>query len=317
MNSEQTAKKSPGKLIEYVIVRSIHTGLRLIPFRLRAWLTEYLGLSLYYLSGRYRRLILKHLEHAFPDRDPVWRRDIARRNFRNLGRQFSEFVQTAFINERFFRKWIVIKPDNDEHRDVFRQGSMGILGHLGNWEWHGWVAGYLAGRDIYTLVKRHTNFWSNRYLENMRNRAHMRQIYVDQNALTAVRRLREGCFVAFTSDQNARGNGEFFPYLGRLASTFLGPAVVARNTNVPVYFVWSYHDERKRLVFEFERLTRPPANDDAGEWEREFTLRWVQKLEEKIREHPADYLWAHNRWRTQPENPDEIWEFWRKRGVRC
>ena len=118
----------------------------------------------------------------------------------------------------------------------------------------------------------------------------MRLIYVDQNPIIAVKRLRAGDFVAFTSDQDARGNGEFFPFLGKLASTFMGPAIVARNSKAPIYFVWSHRDEKKRLVFEYEKLDLPRGIDpktQMEDWERAFTWIWVQKMEEKIRLYPG------------------------------
>ena len=274
---------------------------------------EQVGMGLYFLWASYRNLVLTHLKQAFPEKSQEWRIDICKKNFRHMGRLMAEIMQTSHINDKFFKKWFVIKPDNEAHKNVFRNGGIGVLGHLGNWEWHGVLGSRLAEKEVYTLVKRHTNFWSNQHLEKSRNRAGMELIYVDQNPIIAVKKLRKGYFVAFTSDQDARNNGEFFPYLGKLASTFLGPATVARNSNAPLYFIWNYRDEQKRLVFEYEEIERPDKVDPKHieEWEREFTYNWTRKLERVIREHPENYLWAHNRWKTQPKNLEELLKFWK------
>ncbi len=294
-----TGKKTVGKFIEYIFIRVWDFQLMCIPFRLRAWMTEQIGIALYHIFGKYRRLVLAHLEQAFPDSKPEWRVKIAKQNFRNMGRLMGEINQTPRLNDKFFKKWMVIKPGMREHIDAFEGSRIQILGHLGNWEWHGFVGSHLIKKPVYTLVKRHTNFWSNGYLERTRNSAGMRLIYVDQNPFIVVKRLRAGDSVAFTSDQDARGNGEFFPFFNKPASTFTGPAVVARNApDAKVFFIWSYHDEKKRLVFDCEPLEMPRVpRDDMDAWEHEFTHIWVKKLEEKIRAHPADYLWAHNRWK--------------------
>ena len=299
------------KFLEYLIVRGFELVLRILPYSLRLRFCEGLGLLAYRLSGRYRNLVLRHLKTAFPEKDDDWREKIARDNFRYSGRLIAEGSHTPVMNERFIKSQLLPRPDSEEHREIFRRGGIAILGHLGNWEWHGCVASRLGGRDIYTLVKRHTNFWSNAYLERTRNRVGMKLIYIDENPFKIIKLLRRGEFVAFTADQNARGHGEFFPFLGKPASTFLGPAVVARNTDVPVYFVWSHHDEQRRVIFEFEEIPRPAIDPaDIESWEREFTYAWVKKLEEKVRAHPTDYLWAHNRWKTQPENPEQFMRNW-------
>ena len=297
-------------ILEFVITFSFFISLKLIPFTIRAKLCELIGSSLYYVAGSTRKLLLKNLEYAFPEKDEKWRIQLAKKNVKNLGRQLAEFIQTSSISDKFFHKWFVPLPDDESHRKIYSSGGICILGHLGNWEWHGFLAGFLSGRDIYTLVKKQRNPIMNKYVERLRNRAHMQFIYIDQSAFISISKLRRGNLVAFTSDQNARSSGEFFPFFGRLASTYLGPASVARNSDAPVYFVWSYHDEQKRLNFKFEEIKRPEniSKENVLEWEKAFTYTWVKRLESHIKEHPEDYLWAHNRWKTQPENPDEIWE---------
>ncbi|MDH5657687.1 MAG: hypothetical protein OEZ34_17360, partial [Spirochaetia bacterium] len=296
-------------VVEFIFTFSFFSILRIIPFSLRALICESLAVGLYYIAGPTRKTLLKNIDLSFPEKSASWKKILIKKNVRNLGRQLAEFIQTPSIDESFFQKWFVPIPDAESHKKIYSQGGICILGHLGNWEWHGFLAGKLSGRDIYTLVKKQRNPIMNQYVEKLRNRAHMQFIYIDQNAFITISKLRKGNLVAFTSDQNARSSGEFFPFFGRLASTYLGPASVARNTEVPVYFVWSYRDEKKRLLFEFQEIQRPDIpRDDVERWEKAFTHSWVQILEKRIQEHPEDYLWAHNRWKTQPQNPETIWK---------
>ena len=297
MDGDRTFKK----LVQYGVMRVFDFALCLIPFSLRARLTEQFGFLMYRLSRRYRELVLGHLRQAFPENDAAWHERVARANFGHMGRLLSEILQTPRITDRFFRRWFVVRPDEATQREMFETGGMAILGHLGNWEWYGVAGARIGDRPIYTLVKRHPNRWSNAFLERSRNRQGMELIYVDQNPILGVKLLRRGSLVAYTSDQDARSHGMFVPFLGKQASTFIGPAVTARNADVPIWFLWSYRDKRKRVVFEFERLERPKSDSsDVEAWEREFTENWTRKLEEKVRLHPEYYLWAHNRWKTQP-----------------
>ncbi|MBE7439341.1 MAG: lysophospholipid acyltransferase family protein [Spirochaetales bacterium] len=296
---DQTTRKSLPKALEYVLLRLISALLLLLPFFVRARFMEQFARVLFSLSKRYRNLVQDHLRLAFPEENSVWIQQMSVRNARSMGRLFAELIQTPSITPAFFARHFVIENE-DLQREIFSRGGMAILGHLGNWEWHGLVGARLAGRPIYTIVKRHTNFWSNRYAETSRNLAGMRLIYVDQNPFEIVRLLRRGEFVAFTSDQDARQHGSFFPFFGKPASTFMGPAIIARTTSVPAYFVWSYRKDGK-VVFAAEKLQEPSvARENLELWEDEFTRIWLARLERAIREHPADYLWAHNRWKSQP-----------------
>jgi KDO2-lipid IV(A) lauroyltransferase len=297
-------------IIEFLFAMIFFITLRIIPFSIRAKTCEFVASLLYYIAGPTRKLLISNLKQAFPEKDEKWIIQVAKKNTKNLGRQLAEFIQTPSINEKFFHKWFVPIPNSESHKKIYSGGGICILGHLGNWEWHGFLAGALSQKDIYTLVKKQRNPLMNKYVEKLRNRSHMQFIYIDQSAFISISKLRKGNLVAFTSDQNARSSGEFFPFFGRLASTYLGPASVARNTNVPVYFVWSYRDDKNRLHFEYEEIKRPEniPKENISEWEKAFTYSWVKRLESHIKEHPEDYLWAHNRWKTQPENPKEIWE---------
>jgi len=297
---DETAERSIGKALEYGALRVVAGFLLLIPFTLRARLMEVFARFLFSLSKRYRSLVQDHLQLAFPEKSRDWILDMSRRNAATMGRLFAELIQTPSVNAAFFSRRFAI--ENEElQREIFARGGIAILGHLGNWEWHGLLGARLAGRPIYTIVKRHTNFWSNRYAEKSRNEVGMRLIYVDQNPFEIVRLLRRGEFVAFTSDQDARQHGHFFSFFGKPASTFMGPAIIARTTAVPVYFVWSFRREGK-VVFAAEKLREVGVSrKNPEEWEAEFTRIWLERLERAIREHPADYLWAHNRWKTRPD----------------
>ena len=102
--------------------------------------------------------------------------------------------------------------------------------------------------------------------------------------------------------------------MNRLASTHTGPASFAMSTTSPIFFLSSYRDKEKRLVFEVEKIDRVSEKEikkSGLTWEELFTRKWVAILERKIRKHPADYFWLHNRWKNPPENQEEIWQKWK------
>ncbi|MCB1327546.1 MAG: lauroyl acyltransferase [Leptospiraceae bacterium] len=310
--ARKRSSRSPGKFTEYVFLRFVAFGLLLIPFRLRAFLLERLALILGRLSSNARTRVAQNIKQAFPEKSTEWHEQIARQNFLNLGRMAAEFLQGPRINDRFFKKWFVLKPDAKTHKRCYDGGGILVLGHLGNWEWKGVAITRTGSRDLYVLAKRQGNFWSNKWIEDTRGKQNIKLLYTDESPRAIFRLLKEKTLIGFISDQDAGKSGEFVPFLGRLASTYQGPALFARKADVPLYFLWSYHDEKRRLVYELQEFPRPNLDPraDPEAWDRAFTISWVKLLEEKIRLHPGDYYWIHRRWHTQPADPAAIWKSW-------
>ena len=188
------------------------------------------------------------------------------------------------------------------------------MGHIGSWEWHGCTTSILIKEDVYTFAKRQSNPWLNQFIEKRRNSAGIQLIYTDMPVLKAFVLLRKNKVMTFISDQYAAGAGILIPFMNRLASTHSGPAIFARSTTSPVHFTSSYRNEKGQLVIEVETIDRPSEKEvkkSRLSWEEFFTRKWMAVLERKIREHPADYFWLHNRWKNPPKNSEEIWKKWK------
>ena len=267
--------------------------------------------------GRQRRLVEENVRRAFPEKEETWVYEITRKNFIHTARLSAETAAVTKLKQpAFFDRWVEVKPSVEEYRAILQEGGIFIMGHIGSWEWNGQIAAILLGRDIYTFAKKQSNSWFNGYIEKRRNRSGMQILYLDKKVIfQTLSLLRKKEVVAFISDQYAP-NGEYIPFMNRLASTFLGPATFAASCHVPVYFTSSYRNKKGKLVCEIEKLEGPPPPPKANleterhKWSKEFTLHWIRVLERKIRAQPADYFWFHNRWKNPPENEEEIWRNW-------
>lgn len=311
----QRKKKEKGgalKYLEYVSVRIVVFFLMLLPFRLRVWFMQRLTLLMGVLSSNVRDRVYGNIAASFPDRKPGEVKAIVKENLRVLARMTCEFYQEPRMNRQFIDRWIVQQPDADRHRELTKDGGILVLGHLGSWEWKGVSITRVTEKEIHVFAKRQSNPWANAWIERIRGSQNIKLVYTDESPRVTFRLLKQKALVAFISDQDAGKEGPFFPFLGRLASTFQGPALFARKTEAPIIFCYSYHDQQGRLHFQMEPFDRPDLDPstDAREWERHFTYQWVKRLEEKVMEHPADYYWLHKRWRSRPENPEEEIRFW-------
>src|SRR5262249_26371726 len=111
--------------------------------------------------------------------------------------------------------------------------------------------------------------------------------------------LRAGRWVAMVGDQDARRQGVFVPFLGRPASTALGPARIALATGVPIIMGFVMRQPDGRMVLEIE----PPleiANPGAPDAAQRLTAPHPARLEARVRARPEMWFWLHRRWKTKP-----------------
>lgn len=291
------------KFIEYFIFRSVVALLQIIPLRIRIFIGERFMLLFSLLLKKNRELIQENIRFAFPQKDEQWVLDVAKKNIKNMGRIAAEFLELLRFSEEDYNKRIVHTPSKEETIEWFKNGGIIILGHTGNWEWQGAMIAHWLPNHVYALAQRQSNPWSNRFFQKVRTKGGLHSIFTDVGILQAFKILKKNKILCFLADQDARGNGIFVDFLNRPASTFIGPAVMARNTNAPLFFAFSYFENNKLHTL-FEKLPKPSFDpeQDPEKWERTLTETWVKRLEELVKQHPVDYFWAHNRWKTKPAN---------------
>lgn len=296
--------KNWSHFLEFAVVRMLFGILSLAPFKVRSYFIYALFRLIFILSKSFRNRIQNNLYHAFPEKSQLWKNNIAKKNVLYLARMMSEFIQNPKINERFFNTWFRFDPDLNTVKKNLDQGGILILGHLGSWEWKGIAVTHISDSPLYVLAKRQRNPWANKFIEKNRGCQNINLVYTDENPRKALKLLKSGALVAFIADQDAGPEAEFYDFFHRKAATYHGPALFARMSKAPLHFMWSWHDEKGRLVTGIETFL-PPSIDAKKEphlWDRQFTEKWVAMLENKARMHPDDYYWLHNRWKSRPKS---------------
>lgn len=299
--------------IEYVSLRTIFGILSILPYERRVQFILRIIQVLASILKSIRRRIFSGLDQAFPDFSKEEKEKIYSDNLKVLARMAVDFEEGPRMHSGFIAEKFIYEPSREEYTKMVQNGGILVLGHLGNWETNGVaITQLLEQNELYVLAKRQSNPWTNAWMEKVRGGQKIKLIYTDESPRIILTLLRKGHLVAFIADQDAGKNGEFIPFLGKLASTFLGPAVFARSTAVPIHFMWSHYNESGQIIFGFQELSRPSwdSKKDPLLWEREFTYTWVRLLEEKVRQFPASYFWLHRRWKRQPQEPEKIWKYW-------
>src|SRR5213075_692391 len=134
------------------------------------------------------------------------------------------------------------------------------------------------------------------WVSALRRRAGLDVMQPGAGVRGVIRRLRAGGTVAMLADQDARRDGVFVPFFGRLASTPTGPAWLSLATGAPIVFCTCARAPDGRLELRFVRALVPEGEADDAQAVRALTARHTALLEAAVRERPAQWFWLHKRW---------------------
>jgi KDO2-lipid IV(A) lauroyltransferase len=261
------------------------------------------GDAWYALDVRHRRRAVEHLRESFPTWP--WRRleQVARGSFRSVAYLGIESLLTPRQMTSYTWGRRILLPAQTEAVRLLLERASGVIficGHLGGWE----VAGYglaLLGFKGYAVARPLDNPHLNRYLMDSRGRMGL-NILDKRGAMDAMDTIfARNDYVGFIADQDAGRTGVFVDFMGRPASTYKAPALMAMRYNVPVV-VHSARRVGETYLFEmeFDRVIRPDEWADKADPMRWITQEYTAALERAVRRSPEQYLWIYRRWKTSP-----------------
>ena len=265
--------------------------------------------SLLWNLGYRKKVILRNLDIAFPDKPLDWKLQVGKKSLRNIGRvlfelpKIPQYIQTKEIEKIFFL---------EEGKELIRRGSKGkilISAHIGNWELAGAGLSHFFGNMV-SLAYRMKNKKLNDFLTKIRNEVGVEIIFHNQSLKDFIKALDEGKILTFLADQNAlRERGIFVDFFGLPASTITFPAKLALRYNKDILFGYIWFDEKEKVYrgkfreINFEKLGN--MKEDL----KNLVQAYTKEIEKAVREHPEQYFWVHKRWKTRPEGqPENIYD---------
>lgn len=187
-----------------------------------------------------------------------------------------------------------------EHLERAFAGGRPVLfcsGHIGSWE----LIPILLSRlyaPIWGVARPLGNPLLERYLADRRLRCVRGTVPKDGGGLKVARIMRAGEPLGMLLDQNAGSGGVILDFLGLPSSHHTVAGVMTQRFGalaVPIYLLREKRELRYRLVVE------PPIEADpalpAEEAALDVTVRLSRSMESRVRAHPEQWLWLHDRWR--------------------
>ena len=286
----------------YVIARIFLSFLSLFPLNFALSIGSFIGSMVSYVALRPRRIALQQLQESmsYSESEAV---TVVHRLFRNCGRLAVEMACLTKIYKQIQNYVHVDESDLTAVRNELSKngGAVIVSAHIGNWE-------LLAQRMVSAkmpstvLARMNPNPYLGKWVVEQRQRSGLEVI--DRQDPKAARRvlaaLKKNRIVGFLIDQDTKVKSTFVPFFGRQASTPVGAAQFALRNETPTFFMYSCREPKGHRIKVQPVCLKPYLAMSREEGIRALTGDLTVLIENAVREHPDQWMWIHERWKTQP-----------------
>jgi len=284
-------------LIASLIVRALNIFFHIMPIRFNLWIGRRLGFFIYLLSPRGKKIAYTNLKASFyKEKTPLEIRALVRSVYKRVGETFVEMISMTKANERYIKKFVSIEnPEFMKRALEHPKGAIILSAHFGNWE----LAAAAIKKNGYTLdlFAKDQKWWRlNELLNKLREVAGNNVIRKGMDMKGIFQVLKNGGAVAILGDQNAGVSGGLSTFLGRSASTTMGPYRFAQKSGAMILPTLIH-----RVSGPWHKLTfyEPMIINEEDEL-KPFIKKYNYLLEKAIREYPDQWLWMHKKWKMTP-----------------
>jgi KDO2-lipid IV(A) lauroyltransferase len=272
--------KKAAWLLEAGLFIALSVPLAVLPLRWSMKAGEVLGLLLFYVWGSRRRIAVENLTSTVA----------------------TGSISLSVIKIYYGLGSKVLESVGIEGAENFRKaqskgrGVLFLTGHCGNWELLALIS-VVRLAPLAVVARPMDNPYLNSLIEKVRRRYGNSVIY-KRGALKSILRTfkSNGCVGILMDQAVIPDEGYVIDFLGRGAWTTKMPAIIARKTGaaaVPAFI----HRTAKGHTIKIYPEVELSNLDDTEEAIREDTIRFSGFVEDYIREHPAEWLWIHRRWK--------------------
>jgi KDO2-lipid IV(A) lauroyltransferase len=291
------------KRLEYALVWTITKTIGALPRQLARAAGISLAWAVYLLHARLRRVGMRNLAMALPERSHSQRVKILRGVFTSLGRQLGEVCLFPTYNRKNADEVVIYDGFENFERALSRaKGVLFLTAHLGGWELGSFVHS-LQGHPLHIVMRSLDNEYLDRFMRDYRTMHGNATVDKDDFVRGLLSAMKAGETVGILMDTNMTPpQGVFVDFFGIPACTASGLARIALRTDaavVPGFTVWDAKRRKYRLRFEPAIELVRTGNDDADVVAN--TALFTKVIEQYVREYPDQWLWVHRRWKTRPE----------------
>ncbi len=288
--------------LEYAAVWPFIKILGILPRPLARAAGISLAWVIYLLHPRLRRVGMRNLALAFPEKSQAERSRILRGEFTSLGRQLAEVCHFPKYTPENIHEVVVYDGfENYERARAQGKGVLFLTAHFGGWELSAFTHS-LHGHPMHIVARGLDNVYLDRLVTRYRTMHGNQIVDKDDFVRGLLAAMKAGEAVGILMDTNMTPpQGIFVDFFGIPACTASGLARIALRTDatvVPGFTVWDAQLGKYRL--RFDRALELFRTGDLEADIQANTQQFTRVIEDYVRKYPDQWLWVHRRWKTRP-----------------
>ncbi len=301
MKSRRWVKKSKNTLI-FVLVLLLVKFIRALPEKTAQTFMRFMGRLAFRVAAGERQKVLRNLQRVFGENlDEVQRSAKAEKIFQHIAVNGAAALWIPnYIADGLENRVHVTGMEHLEEALARGKGVLGLTGHIGSWEL---LAAFIAqsGIPLAVVGKKIYDKRIDKLLVGWRKEAGMINIPRDGAARRMLQWLKQGKMLGVLIDQDTNVESEFVSFMGHLARTPIAPMLLAQRMDsaiVPMA-INMQHDGSHQVTILPELMLEP--DDKTVETRRKNLARCNAALEKLIALDDSQWVWMHERWKSQPK----------------
>lgn len=270
-----------------------------------AWLKfcGFLGRLAYHFASETRHLTLRHLTLAFKEEKSEQEiKELAKRTFEYLGKNAGEMLRASASVDTMedLNKFLVVHGyEHFEKAHAKGKGVIFLTLHLGAFDLQVTVMA-LRGLNPNIIGTPLKDERLNKLLWNYRNKHGAIAIERGRETFRMIKILKSAGSVALLIDQDTKVKSRFVNFFGMPAATPVGATVLALKTGAAIVPTYIYlGDDWKQHMHIMPQIDLTITGDDETDMVTNTQLLAALN-EQQIRQHPEQWVWMHERWKTKP-----------------
>ena len=292
---------APGYWPSWVLLLLLRL-LALLPFKAGLAVGSGLGSLLYRLAGNRRRITGVNIALCFPELTPDQQQQLVKKVFKANATGFVETAWAYWGNPQTIeQKTTFIGRELLEKALLQQRGVILLGGHFSTLDLGGLMLSF-TGITYDCVYRRHNNPLMEHWITQ--KRARFSKPVERKKFRVLLRDLRQNHCVWYAPDQDFGSKGAVFvPFFGQTAATIVATTKMVRLNNSPILMLSHHRNaDNSGYTMEFAEMPEFPSGDETRDAELVN-----QALETAIRKAPEQYMWVHQRFKTQPDGRRKLY----------
>ncbi|NIM15564.1 MAG: hypothetical protein GTO45_26605 [Candidatus Aminicenantes bacterium] len=256
------------------------------------------------ISKRHHGIVEKNLRIAFPNETKERILELKEAIYCHFSAILVEIIY-IFIKKKPEKILKPVEITNFYYLEEALKKQKGVIlfsAHFGNWELVPYLLNRKLNKKINSIARELDNPLVEKKVKQFREYMGSAVIYKKNAIRTMLNRLKNNGIVYLLIDQHAiRREAVYVDFFGETVSAVPSVSQLHIRKDIPVVPVFLHYEEDKIVLELLEEIKMPETDDQAADIQR-LTQLCTSIIEEKVRQHPEQWFWFHNRWKTDLTN---------------